>query len=70
MSDARPCGCGSGLPSTWAVDARGIEIARVCPRCEAAVLARYRPEILADGAYELDEDVEPDWADVFGTLDD
>ena len=69
-TDHLPCRCGSGLPSAWAHDARGVEIARVCPRCESAVLAHYRPEVLHDGAYELDEDVDADDGYGFGILDD
>ena len=67
---ARPCRCGSGLPSSWAVDARGVELARVCPRCEERVLAGYRPEVLHDGAYELDEDIDADDGFGFGLLGD
>ena len=67
---ARRCDCGSGLPSSWAHDARGIEIARVCPRCEEQVLAGYRGEVLEDGSYELDEDVDGDAGFGFGILDD
>jgi len=59
-TNARPCSCGSGQPSWWEHDARGIELARVCPRCVDRVLARYRPEVLHDAGCELDEDVEPD----------
>jgi hypothetical protein len=58
VTDARPCGCGSGQPSWWEHDARGIELARVCPRCVDRVLARYRPEVLHDGGYEADEDID------------
>jgi len=65
-----PCRCGSGLPSAWAVDARRVEIARVCPRCEERVLAGYRPEVLTDGSYEIDEDVDADDGYGFGILDD
>jgi len=68
--DRGHCPCGSGLWSSWAHDARGVELARVCPRCEEQVLACYRPEVLYDGSYELDEDVEPDDGFDFGLLDD
>ena len=60
MTNARPCDCGSGHPSQWAYDARGIELAKVCPKCEAAKLARFRPEVLCDASYEMDEPVDPD----------
>lgn len=68
-TDPIPCRCGSGLDSVWAHDARGVELARVCPRCEERVLAAYRPEILWDSDFELDEDVEPDDGFGFGILD-
>lgn len=54
----RPCGCGSGKPSWWEHDARGIELGRVCPACVDAVLARFRPDVLTDGSYETDEPVD------------
>lgn len=57
--------CLNDKPSTeyswWARDARGIELCRVCDRCESAKLSRYRPEIL-HGYNELDVD-EPIEAD-------
>lgn len=56
----RICNCGSGLPSWWAKDARGIELARVCDQCEERKLAGYRPEVLTDSNYEADEDIEPE----------
>jgi hypothetical protein len=55
----RLCPCGSGEPSWWAKDARGIEIARVCVKCEAEKLSGYRPEVLTDPNYAADEDIEP-----------
>lgn len=56
----RPCGCGSGRPSWWAHDARGIELGRVCTACEERRLAWVRPEVLHDGGYDVDEPVEAD----------
>ena len=32
--------------SWWENDAQGIPLAKVCRKCEEAVLAQYRPEIL------------------------
>jgi hypothetical protein len=43
-----------GDGSWWAKDAMGIELERVCEKCEDAKLAKYRPEILT--GY--------DWSDV------
>jgi hypothetical protein len=56
----RPCPCGSGLPSSWVNDARGIPVARVCDRCENEKLARYRPEIFTNPSYHADEQIEED----------
>jgi hypothetical protein len=60
MTTARLCDCGSGHPGRWAFDARGIELAKVCPQCETAKLATFRPEVLWNGSYETDEPVDPD----------
>jgi hypothetical protein len=70
-SDAadRSCRCGSGLLSTWEYDARGVELARVCDECRERVLLAYRPEVLVDPDYELDEDLEPDIGYGFGIDD-
>lgn len=42
--------CIGGEPSTeyawWARDGRGIELCKVCDKCEREKLAQYRPEIL------------------------
>lgn len=56
----RPCPCGSGLPSSWEHDARGIPLCRACEWCRAKKLRAYRPEVLADPNYECDEQVEED----------
>lgn len=58
--DARPCPCGSGLTSRWANDARGIPLARVCPKCREQKLSGYRPEVLTDSNYDADEPIEGD----------
>lgn len=57
---ARPCPCGSGLPSIWVNDARGIPLARVCDKCEDAKLAKYRPEVLTNPGYWADEPIDGD----------
>lgn len=63
---AREHACVGGVPSSepswWEKDAQGIELARVCGRCQREKLARYRPEILT-GYSQLDVD-EPIEADV------
>ncbi len=54
------CSCGSGQESWWAYDARGIELARVCEKCEKEKLSHYRPEVLDDPNYDADEPIEPE----------
>jgi hypothetical protein len=58
MSDTRPCPCGSGLPSRWRHDARGIELCRTCTKCHKEKMARYRPDVLTDPNYPADEPIE------------
>lgn len=55
----RPCPCVSGLSSWWARDAQGIELCRVCDRCEARKMRQYRPEILTGYTQaDVDEPIE------------
>lgn len=58
--DVRPCPCGSGLDSQWALDARGIELCRTCKKCHREKMARYRPDVLTDPNYWADEPIEED----------
>lgn len=44
--DIRPCPCGSGEGSWWAFDGRGIELCRVCSKCEKEQMKKYNPRIL------------------------
>ena len=61
MLTARPCPCGSGAPSWWEHDAKGIPLDRVCDACRARKLARYRPEILTGyDQSDVNEPIEPD----------
>jgi hypothetical protein len=39
-------------------DARGIPLARVCPKCRAEKLSHYRPDVLTNSNYEADEPIE------------
>lgn len=58
----RLCNCGSGLPSWWLYDAQGIELRRVCDRCERQVKATYPPHIIRGYTQaDVDEPIEPDW---------
>ncbi len=41
--------------SWWAKDARGIELCRVCEKCEEFKMRRYRPEVLIDSQYQADD---------------
>jgi hypothetical protein len=56
----RECTCGSGCKSWWENDARGIPLARVCPKCRVEKLAKFRPEVLTNPQYETDEPIEGD----------
>jgi hypothetical protein len=56
----RPCPCGSGFPSQWEYDARGIPLCRVCVKCVEEKLAGFRPDVLTDPNYWTDEPVEED----------
>jgi len=60
ISPNRPCPCGSGKPSRWLKDARGIAVARVCEDCEAGKKQGYRPDIFTDPSYWADETIEDD----------
>ncbi len=49
--------------SWWLLDAKGIELSRVCDECIEAVKAQYRPEVLGEqGCYEdvVEETIEPE----------
>lgn len=63
-NDIRPCPCGSGKPSQWVNDARGIPLARVCKDCKDEKLKGFRPEVLTDPNYFTEEPVEPDSGEI------
>jgi len=44
--------------SWWMYDAKGIEVGRVCSKCEARVKVRYRPEVTTDANYDHCEELE------------
>lgn len=47
--------------SWWVYDAQGIELCKVCDKCEERKLAQYRPEILRGyDQSDVDEPIEPD----------
>lgn len=60
MTQDAPCPCGSKQASWWENDARGIPLCRVCPKCRAEKLKRYRPDVLNDPNYWTDEAIEED----------
>lgn len=59
MAYNRPCPCGSGLPSYWQADARGIPLCRTCDDCHDRKMSGYRPDVLTDSQYWADEPIEP-----------
>jgi hypothetical protein len=60
MRRMQPCPCGSGKPSWWEHDARGIPLKRVCVTCRKTALSGYRPEVLTNPNYYADEAIEED----------
>lgn len=55
---ARPCSCGSGKNSLWQYDARGIPLTRACSDCRDEKLLKYRPEVLKNPNYSVNESIE------------
>ena len=60
MPQSRLCKCGSGLPSRWYLDARGIELEKCCPKCWPKEKKKYREDVLNDPNYPTEEDIDPD----------
>lgn len=60
LQEATKCNCGSGLDSDWKLDARGIPLAKVCPKCENDKLKGFRHDVLTNPNYKADEPIEPD----------
>jgi hypothetical protein len=45
----------------WEYDAQGIPLCKVCSKCRAEKLSRYRPEILSGyNQFDVDEPIEED----------
>ena len=44
--------------SWWEYDARGIELCKVCDKCYTDKMAQYRPEVLTNSNYDIDETIE------------
>lgn len=60
LQEAHKCNCGSGLDSEWKLDARGIPLAKVCPKCEKDKLKGFRRDVLLDPNYKAGEPIELD----------
>lgn len=59
--ESRPCPCGSGFDSRWALDGRGIPLCRTCPTCHDEKMSRYNPAILDYYTQaDVDEQIEED----------
>jgi hypothetical protein len=56
----RACPCGSGKPSSWQFDARGIELCRTCDDCHDRKMAGFRPEVVSNPNYYADEAIDGD----------
>ena len=54
------CRCGSGFEPFWINDARGIPLAKVCDKCEAEKLKKFRPDVMEDSGYWHDEPIDED----------
>ena len=52
------CSCGSGEQSYWLRDGYGIELCKVCDKCEKEKLSHYRSDIME--RYDCDEPIEED----------
>ena len=53
--------CSHDDQGTWFEnDARGLCLAKVCPKCVDYKLSQYRPEVLTNPSYACDEPIEPD----------
>lgn len=56
LHTVRPCPCGSGEPSSWLTDARGIPLRRTCGKCHEQVIGKYRDDIFHNPEYDLYDD--------------
>ena len=52
------CYCGSKQEAYWIYDGHGIALCKVCDKCKAQKMKRYRPDIMS--AYEADEPIDSD----------
>lgn len=54
------CPCGSGRPSQWQYDAKGIALFRTCTACHTRKMDSVREDVKTDPNYWTDEPVEGD----------
>jgi hypothetical protein len=54
------CSCGSGKSAPAHFDARGIFLCYACSDCVDQQLGKFRPEVLTDPNYWVDEPIEED----------
>lgn len=60
LYDSKPCPCGSGKPSHWESDARGIPLFRVCEDCAKKKRKGIRHDVLHNPQYYVDEPIDED----------
>jgi hypothetical protein len=61
VHDVRICPCGSGLPSQWQFDGKGIPLTRTCPACHKKKMSGFNPVILKPYTQaDVDEQIEED----------
>lgn len=56
----KQCPCGSGLEAELEYDARGIELGYMCDKCRKEKMSHFRPDVLTDPNYWVDEPIEPE----------
>jgi hypothetical protein len=54
------CSCGSGLEAPQRLDARAIFLTYACEKCWPEKKKQYRPEVLEDPNYWVEEPIEPE----------
>lgn len=61
MNEKRPHPPMEHIGATWwEHDARGIPLVKVCDACEQFELSKFRPDVLSDPDYWIDEPIEPE----------
>ena len=63
LYSVKACPCGSGKPSQWQTDGRGIPLCRTCEDCHAQKMSQYNPVIFnhyTSNDLDAGEAVEPE----------